>query len=150
VLQPSEGSAWTQAVVSFLSASTVSHSHRILVETLPADGLLTPCTGLEELYLGYGFIEIPGAFICRVLGSVTPCALVRLTVELPERIREREDKWKDFDEPSVRMRERQETGSHLVVEISTSLPVEIVQVSLPRSRDQGPLLVGSRNRSSLW
>jgi hypothetical protein len=56
------------------------------VEVPSVDGFLAPCTKLEELRLGDGFVEMPDAFICRILDSISSRTLIHLTIELPDGI----------------------------------------------------------------
>lgn len=107
---------------------------------------------LEELHLGDGFIEIPGAFIRCVLDSISSRTLNHLTIELSERSQATKATWEALDEGLVRLLGRQELGSRLVVEFSTctQLPAEEVHDRLPRFRDQGSLFVGHRCRPSCW
>lgn len=125
-------------------------SYHIPVEASPDDGFLVPCIKLEELHLGDGFIEIPDAFICRVLDSVSSRVLSHLTIELSDVSRVAEETWKTLDEGLVRLWRKQEIGGRLAVEFSTPLPAEDVQGRIPRFRGQGMLFVGYRGRPSCW
>ena len=116
----------------------------------PVDGLLAPCVKLEELHLGDGFIEIPDAFICRVLDSISSRTLNHLTIELSDRSRATDATWKALDEGLVRLWGRQEMGGQLAVEFSTPLLAKDVQGRVPHFRDLGLLFVGYRGRPSCW
>lgn len=140
-------------LTSFLDAcgSTV---RRILLEAaylkaLPAVELLVPCAKLEELHLGDGFIDIPNAFICRVLDSISSRRLTHLTIELSDRVQEGVN-WEALDNALVQLQERQHIGSPFTVKISTPLPAEVVQDCLPRFRHQGTLFVECGGCPSRW
>ena len=79
---------------------------------------------LEEPYLGDGFIEVPNAFICYILGLISSRILRRLTTEHSDLSQAGETAWEARDEALVRLQKRQEIGCRLTVELSTSLPVE--------------------------
>lgn len=120
------------------------------VRTTPAGTLLAPCVKLEELHLGDGFINIPGAFIRCVLDSISSHTLRHLTIELSDRSRTKDLTWKALDEALVRLSKRQEIAGRLVVEFSTLSSAEEVRDRLPGFQDQGPLIVGHRGRPSYW
>lgn len=120
------------------------------VQTAPDSGSLTPCVNLEELCLGYGFIDIPGAFICCILNPIPSGTLCHLTIGFPDRGWTKGAAWEALDEALVRSWSRQEIGGQLVVELSTPLPAGEVEGRLPRFRDQGLLSVGHRGRPSSW
>ena len=118
------------------------------VEVPPVDGLFVPCVKLEELRLGDGFVEMPDAFICRVLDSISSRTLIHLTIELPDEIQREEAEWEALDGALVRLQKRQEISGRLTVELSTPLPAEEVHGRLPQFRSQGLLFVGCRDRPS--
>lgn len=77
-----------------LHGNLMSHI-TLSVETPPGEGIPTPCVKHEELYLGDGFIQIPGAFIRPVPGSISSCTSSP-TIELSGRDRVEEAMWEDL------------------------------------------------------
>ena len=132
----------------FLHFNALSHV-TLSVKALPVVELLVPCAKLEELHLGDGFVDIPNAFICRVLDSISSRRLTHLSIELSDKVQEGVD-WEALDNALVRLQERQHIGSPFMVKISTPLPAEVVQDCLPRFRDQGPLFIGCGGCPSRW